>query len=56
MAYDLDVEATVRSKKWIHERALTEDWLLLFGHDRRHATRLVRDERGEPVSGELIDV
>jgi glyoxylase-like metal-dependent hydrolase (beta-lactamase superfamily II) len=56
MGYDLDVEATLASKKRIHERALAEGWLLLFGHDHRHAARLVRDERGEVVAGEPFDL
>ncbi len=56
MAYDLDVEATLRSKKALYERAFAESWLLLFGHDRHHGTRLTRDERGEPVAGELLDL
>jgi glyoxylase-like metal-dependent hydrolase (beta-lactamase superfamily II) len=56
MGYDLDVEATLASKKRIYERALTEGWLLLFGHDHRHAARLVQDERGEIVAGEPFDL
>ena len=56
MAYDLDVEATLRSKKALYERAFADNWLLLFGHDRHHATRLIRDERGEPVAGQLLDI
>lgn len=56
MAYDLDVEATLASKKGLYERALAEDWLVLFGHDRRHGAHLARDSRGEVVPGPLVDV
>jgi glyoxylase-like metal-dependent hydrolase (beta-lactamase superfamily II) len=56
MAYDLDVEATLASKKSLYARALAEGWLLLFGHDRRHGATLKLDERGEPAVGELVDL
>jgi len=56
MGYDLDVEGTLDSKKRIYERAFAGDWLLLFGHDRRHGARLTRDDRGNPIAGELIDL
>jgi glyoxylase-like metal-dependent hydrolase (beta-lactamase superfamily II) len=56
MGYDLDVEGTLASKKWIHNRALRERWLLLFGHDRHHGTYLVCDEKGEAIAGELVDL
>jgi hypothetical protein len=39
MAYDLDVEATLQSKKTLFDRALADNWLCLFGHDRHHGTR-----------------
>ena len=56
MAYDLDVEATLASKKGLYERALAQDWLVLFGHDRRHGAHLARDPRGEVVAGPLVDL
>jgi glyoxylase-like metal-dependent hydrolase (beta-lactamase superfamily II) len=56
MGYDLDVEATLASKRRIYERAQAERWLLLFGHDRHHATYLTVDDRGRPKAGELIDL
>jgi glyoxylase-like metal-dependent hydrolase (beta-lactamase superfamily II) len=55
MAYDLDVEATLRSKKHIHERAIDERWLLLFDHDRHHGAYLTLDESNKPIT-ELIQV
>jgi glyoxylase-like metal-dependent hydrolase (beta-lactamase superfamily II) len=56
MGYDLDVEATLASKRRIYERAQAERWLLLFGHDRHHATYLTVDDRGRPKPGELFEV
>lgn len=56
MGYDLDVEATLASKKRLWGPALAERWLLLFGHDRHHGARLARDERGEIVVGETVDL
>lgn len=56
MGYDLDVEGTLESKRRIHERALAEGWLLLFGHDRHHGTHLTTDAKGRVVAGELIDL
>lgn len=56
MGFDLDVEATLASRKRIYERALAEGWLLLFGHDRRHGAYLTRDEKGRAVAGELVDL
>jgi glyoxylase-like metal-dependent hydrolase (beta-lactamase superfamily II) len=54
MAYDLDVEATLESKRRLFERAEAEDWLLLFGHDREHGARLARDDRGDWIAGEPV--
>ena len=56
MGYDLDVEATLASKKHILGRALEEKWLVLFGHDRRHAARLGRDPKGQIAPVELVSV
>jgi glyoxylase-like metal-dependent hydrolase (beta-lactamase superfamily II) len=56
MAYDLDVEATLESKRSIFERAESEDWLLLFGHDRHHGARLARDDRGNWIAGEPVEL
>jgi glyoxylase-like metal-dependent hydrolase (beta-lactamase superfamily II) len=56
MAYDLDVEGTLASKKRLYARARAERWLLLFGHDRHHGAYLELDERGEPMAGPPIDL
>jgi glyoxylase-like metal-dependent hydrolase (beta-lactamase superfamily II) len=56
MGYDLDVEGTLASKKRLYARAEPERWLLLFGHDRRHAAHLSRDDRGQPIAGPLVDL
>ncbi|RMH39452.1 MAG: MBL fold metallo-hydrolase [Deltaproteobacteria bacterium] len=52
MAYDLDVEATLASRKRLYERARAEMWMLLFGHDRHHAAYLEIDDRGRFRAGE----
>jgi glyoxylase-like metal-dependent hydrolase (beta-lactamase superfamily II) len=51
MAYDLDVEATLDSKKRLYPTALEEKWLLMFGHDRNHGAYLTVDGRGQPLAG-----
>jgi glyoxylase-like metal-dependent hydrolase (beta-lactamase superfamily II) len=56
MAFDLDVEATLASKKSLYASALAEGWLVLFGHDRRHGTYLAIDERGDAIAGPLVDL
>jgi glyoxylase-like metal-dependent hydrolase (beta-lactamase superfamily II) len=56
MAYDLDVEATLASKRRLYERAAGERWLLLFGHDRHHAAELELDGRGGFRAGEPFDI
>ncbi len=50
MAYDLDVEATLESKRALWQRAIAEDWLCVFGHDRAcHAARIGLDKHGQPA-------
>jgi glyoxylase-like metal-dependent hydrolase (beta-lactamase superfamily II) len=56
MAFDLDVEATLRSKKSLLSRAVAEDWLVLFGHDLEHAARLKLDARGQAEVAERVQV
>lgn len=56
MSYDLDVEATLASKRAIFERAQAERWTLLFGHDRRHATTITVDGQGRFKAGTLFDL
>ena len=48
MAYDLDVEGTLASKKRLFERAIAEEWLVLWGHDREHGGVLQLDAKGQP--------
>ncbi len=48
MAYDLDVTATLESKRKILGQARDERWLLVFGHDlQTHAGYLGVDARGQ---------
>jgi glyoxylase-like metal-dependent hydrolase (beta-lactamase superfamily II) len=56
MAYDLDVEATLASKKKIVERALPARWTVLFGHDRRHGGILGLDDKGQPAVERFVDL
>jgi glyoxylase-like metal-dependent hydrolase (beta-lactamase superfamily II) len=48
MAYDLDVEGTLASKKMLYPRAIAERWIVLWGHDRQHGGVLALDEKGQP--------
>lgn len=56
MAYDLDVEATLAAKKDLFARAVAEDWLLLFGHDRHHGAYLTRDADGQYAVHATVDL
>lgn len=56
MAYDLDVEGTLASKKRLFQRAIDEGWLVLWGHDRRHGGRLTLDDKGQPTVAEYVDL
>ena len=48
MAYDLDVETTLRSKRSLLGRAIDEQWLVVWGHDAKGAGRLAWDDKGQP--------
>jgi glyoxylase-like metal-dependent hydrolase (beta-lactamase superfamily II) len=55
MAYDLDPARTVETKHALFTRALQEDWLLLWGHDKDNAGgRLGVDKDGNFVVSELV--
>lgn len=57
MGYDLDPARTVETKRALFTRALAEDWLLLWGHDRDAAGgRLGLDKDGNFVIRELVAV
>ncbi len=57
MGYDLDVVATLETKRHLLTRALEERWLLLFGHDlEAPAGYLKRDARGNFAVGERVSV
>lgn len=56
MGYDLDVEATLESKRRLLERAEDERWLLLFGHDRHHGATVARDDKGQWIAGDPIEL
>ncbi|HEY2902851.1 MAG TPA: MBL fold metallo-hydrolase [Polyangia bacterium] len=55
MSYDLDPAGTVETKRRLFERAIKEDWLLLWGHDRDHqGGRIAVDKDGNPVVREFV--
>jgi glyoxylase-like metal-dependent hydrolase (beta-lactamase superfamily II) len=57
MAYDLDPARTLATKRALFERAVQEDWLMLWGHDRDHmGGRLGVDKDGNYVVRELVTV
>ena len=57
MAYDLDPARTLETKRALFRRALDENWLLIWGHDRDHmAGRLGVDKDGNYVVAELVTI
>jgi glyoxylase-like metal-dependent hydrolase (beta-lactamase superfamily II) len=57
MAYDLEPARTLETKRALLRRALEEDWLLLWGHDRDHmGGRLGVDKDGNYVVRELVTI
>lgn len=55
MAYDLEPAVTLDTKRALFERAISEGWLLCFGHDLdTDAVRLRRDEKGRPAIAEKL--
>jgi len=55
MSYDLDPARTVETKQALFKRAVEEDWLLVWGHDKDHAGgRLGVDKEGAFVIRELV--
>ncbi len=57
MAYDLEPARTVETKRAIFERAIAEDWIVLWGHDlQHHGGRLAYDKDGKPVVREFVTV
>jgi len=57
MGYDLEPARTMETKRALFQRAVDEDWLLLWGHDRDHmGGRLGLDKDGNFVVRELVTV
>jgi len=55
MSYDLDPARTVETKRALFTRAVEEDWLLVWGHDKDNAAgRLGVDKDGAFVIRELV--
>jgi glyoxylase-like metal-dependent hydrolase (beta-lactamase superfamily II) len=57
MAYDLEPARTLETKRALFQRAIEEDWLMVWGHDRDHtAGRLGPDKDGNPVVREFVTI
>jgi glyoxylase-like metal-dependent hydrolase (beta-lactamase superfamily II) len=58
MAYDLDVTATLQSKKALYARAIAEKWTVVWGHELVHAAGgvLGYDDKGEVVVTRYVDL
>ncbi len=53
MAYDIRPLETMKEKAWLQEKAITENWTLIFEHDLKNKScRIVKDEKGgmKPVA------
>ena len=50
MGYDLDPVTSIAERKRFYQRAIPEQWLILFTHDHHHPCgRVVPGEKGKPV-------
>ena len=50
MGYDLDPVRCIAERKRFLQRAIAEDWLVMFTHDHKHPMgRLAVNEKGKPV-------
>jgi len=56
MAYDLDPAATVDEKKVLLAEALEDDGVLCFEHDEAMAACRLREDDGQPVFREAVDL
>jgi glyoxylase-like metal-dependent hydrolase (beta-lactamase superfamily II) len=57
MSYDLEPARTVETKRALFTRAVAEDWLLVWGHDKDHAAgRVGVDKDGGFLVRELLTI
>ena len=57
MGYDLDPARTVETKRALFQRAIDEDWIVLWGHDlEHHGGRLAFDKDGKPVVQAFVTI
>jgi glyoxylase-like metal-dependent hydrolase (beta-lactamase superfamily II) len=55
MAYDLDPVRTIAERKRFYEKAIPENWQVIFTHDHEVPVgRVTRNEKGKPVIAESI--
>jgi glyoxylase-like metal-dependent hydrolase (beta-lactamase superfamily II) len=57
MGYDLHAEQSIEEKRKFLERAVAEDWIVVFEHDPDlPACRIIRDPSGRFVRGETVNI
>ena len=57
MAYDLDVVATLESKRKVLGRAIDEQWIVAFGHDAEiKAAHLRYDDKGQVAITDTVAI
>ena len=54
MGYDLDPVTCIDQRKRLYQRAIPEDWILLFPHDHhRPAAHVILNDKGKPIAQPL---
>jgi glyoxylase-like metal-dependent hydrolase (beta-lactamase superfamily II) len=57
MGYDLDPARTVETKRTLFQRAIAEDWIVLWGHDLEHeGGHLGFDKDGKPIVRDFVTI
>jgi glyoxylase-like metal-dependent hydrolase (beta-lactamase superfamily II) len=57
MGYDLEPARTVETKRALFNRAIEDDWIVLWGHDlEHHGGRLGLDKDGKPMVREFVRI
>ena len=57
MGYDLCAETSMREKEHFLDRAVRENWTVVFEHDRdTPAARIIKDDKGRYSKGETVEI
>jgi len=57
MGFDLEPARTVETKRALFNRAIEDDWIVLWGHDlEHHGGRLALDKDGKPIVREFVRI